>query len=49
MKIYTYISEEEKDEFLDNMENYIKNINNKCYRVFMNILKKFGENKFFEI
>ena len=42
MKIYPYISEEEKDEFLDNMENYIKNINNKCYRVFMNILKKFG-------
>ena len=31
MKIYPYISEEEKDEFLDNMENYIKNINNKCY------------------
>ena len=47
MKIYTYISEEEKDEFLDNMENYIKNINNKCYRVFMNILKKFGAKQIF--
>ena len=33
--------EEEKDEFLDNMENYIKNINNKGYLSFFNILKKF--------
>ena len=42
MKMYPYIMEGEKDEFLDNMEHFIKNINNKDYFCFLNILKKFG-------
>jgi hypothetical protein len=40
MKMYPYISEEEKDKFLDNMKNYIKNINNKCYSSFFEYFKK---------
>ena len=40
MKMYPYIREEEKDEFLDNMEHYIKNINNKGYLNFFKYFKK---------
>ena len=40
MKIYPYIMEEEKDEFLNNMEHYIKNINNKGYLSFFKYFKK---------
>ena len=47
MKIYPYILEEEKDEFLDNMENYIKNINNKCFSSFFEYFKKFGAKQIF--
>ena len=40
MKMYPYIMEEEKDEFLDNKEHYIKNINNKEYMNFFKNFKK---------
>ena len=40
MKMYPYIMEGEKGEFLDNMEHYIKNINNKGYLSFFKYFKK---------
>ena len=40
MKLYPYFSEEEMDLFLGDMENYIKNINNKCYLSFFEYFKK---------
>ena len=41
MKIYPYISENEKNEYLNNMENYTINIGkeSKNYLIYLNILK----------